>query len=212
MRRDGAEGVASGFELLSAMIDRFGTDLLPARSEMRKAALEWLAGATFADRLDRVQGLAADVLERALSALALITESTASWPPWAVLVTGGEACGYQWPEKEGFKHRSVWRAPYYLRAKSWCLHAGDTSELAVERRFLCFCFFFAVGKRNEVPPRTVANSDKENSQLKHTPNPESSNPAQTPTTRQHYQTAPLINFATTFKASLPQVGKRASAN
>ncbi|WP_031363528.1 type VI secretion system protein TssA [Caballeronia sordidicola] len=80
MRRDGAEGVASGFELLSALIDRFGTDLLPARVETRKTALEWLAGATFADRLDRVQGLTGDVLERALSALALITESTASWP------------------------------------------------------------------------------------------------------------------------------------
>jgi type VI secretion system protein VasJ len=80
MRRDGAEGVASGFELLSAMIDRFGTDLLPTRVETRKAALEWLAGATFADRLDRVQGLAGDVLKRALSAVALITESTATWP------------------------------------------------------------------------------------------------------------------------------------
>jgi type VI secretion system protein VasJ len=80
MRRDGAEGVASGFELLSAMIDRFGTDLLPTRVETRKAALEWLAGATFADRLDRVQGLAGEVLERALSAVALITESTSTWP------------------------------------------------------------------------------------------------------------------------------------
>jgi len=80
MRRDGAEGVASGFELLSAIIDRFGTDLLPARVETRKAALEWLAGSTFADRLDRVQGLTGDVLERTLSAVALITENTASWP------------------------------------------------------------------------------------------------------------------------------------
>ncbi|OTP67945.1 type VI secretion system protein TssA [Caballeronia sordidicola] len=80
MRRDGAEGVASGFELLSAMIDRFGTELLPTRAETRKAALEWLASPTFADRLDRVQGLAGEVLERALSAVALITESTETWP------------------------------------------------------------------------------------------------------------------------------------
>ena len=36
-------------------------------------------------------------------------------------------------------------------------HAFDTSKPLVERRFLCFCFFFAVGKRNEVPPRTGAN-------------------------------------------------------
>ena len=43
MRRDGAEGVASAFELLSALIDRFGDQLLPVRAESRKAALELLA-------------------------------------------------------------------------------------------------------------------------------------------------------------------------
>ena len=80
MRRDGAEGVASGFELLSALVDRFGDALMPARAETRKAALEWLAGGTFADRLDRVQGLSDTLLERTLSALALITERTAQWP------------------------------------------------------------------------------------------------------------------------------------
>jgi type VI secretion system protein VasJ len=80
MRRDGAEGVASGFELLSALVDRFGDALMPARAETRKAALEWLAGGTFADRLDRVQGLSDALLERTLSALALITERTAQWP------------------------------------------------------------------------------------------------------------------------------------
>ncbi|ANB77396.1 type VI secretion protein [Paraburkholderia phytofirmans OLGA172] len=80
MRRDGAEGVASGFELLSALIDRFGDALLPARAEARKAAFEWLAGNTFADRLDRVQGLTDTLLERTLSALALISEHAASWP------------------------------------------------------------------------------------------------------------------------------------
>lgn len=79
MRRDGAEGVAAGFELLSALIDRFGNQLLPARAESRKAALEWLAGATFADRLDRVHGLAGDTLARTLSALALIQARTAQW-------------------------------------------------------------------------------------------------------------------------------------
>ncbi|MFL9903050.1 type VI secretion system protein TssA [Paraburkholderia fungorum] len=80
MRRDGAEGVASGFELLSALVDRFGDTLLPARAETRKTAFEWLAGSTFADRLDRVQGLTDTLLERTLSALALIVERTAQWP------------------------------------------------------------------------------------------------------------------------------------
>ncbi|WP_354685086.1 type VI secretion system protein TssA [Cupriavidus necator] len=80
MRRDGAEGIAAGFELLSALIDRYGAQLLPARAESRQAALEWLAGATFTDRLDRVQGLTGASLERTLSALALILERTAQWP------------------------------------------------------------------------------------------------------------------------------------
>lgn len=80
MRRDGAEGIGDGFELLSALIDRFGAQLLPARAESRKAALEWLAGATFTGRLERVQGLTGAPLERTLSALALILERTAQWP------------------------------------------------------------------------------------------------------------------------------------
>ncbi|SCU98335.1 conserved hypothetical protein [Cupriavidus necator] len=80
MRRDGAEGISDGFELLSALIDRFGAGLLPARTESRKAALEWLAGTTFTGRLDRVHGLSGAPLERTLSALALILERTAQWP------------------------------------------------------------------------------------------------------------------------------------
>ena len=80
MRRDGAEGVASGLELLSALVDRFDQTLLPVRAETRRAALEWLAGTTFANRLDRVQGLDDVLLERTLSALALITERTETWP------------------------------------------------------------------------------------------------------------------------------------
>jgi type VI secretion system protein VasJ len=79
MRRDGAEGVASGFELLSALVDRFGDALLPARAASRRAAFEWLCASTFTDRLDNVQGLDGALLERALSALALIDERVASW-------------------------------------------------------------------------------------------------------------------------------------
>jgi hypothetical protein len=42
-------------------------------------------------------------------------------------------------------------------------------------------FLCRFGQRNDVPPRTVANSDKEKSQLKQTAKAESSNPAMTPT-------------------------------
>ena len=79
LRQEGAEGLASGLELLSALVDRFGEQLLPQRAESRKVALEWLTGATFAKRLERVQGLEGVLLERSLSALALITERTATW-------------------------------------------------------------------------------------------------------------------------------------
>lgn len=71
MRRDGAEGVGDGFELL------------PARVESRKAALEWLAGSTFTDRLERVHGLVGAPLERTMSSLALILARTAQWPEGA---------------------------------------------------------------------------------------------------------------------------------
>ncbi|SAK73769.1 hypothetical protein AWB75_04061 [Caballeronia catudaia] len=80
MRRDGAEGVASGFELLSALVDRLGDTLLPVRAASRRAAFEWLCGSTFADRLDGVQGLTDALLERTLSALALIDERVQAWP------------------------------------------------------------------------------------------------------------------------------------
>ena len=53
---------------------------------------------------------------------------------------------------------------------------GPRFESAFFASFLC-----RFGQRNDVPPRTVANSAKENSQLKQTTNPESSNPAMTPT-------------------------------
>src|SRR5471030_1551806 len=42
-------------------------------------------------------------------------------------------------------------------------------------------FLCRFGQRNDVPPRAVANSDKENIQLLQTTNTESSNPALTPT-------------------------------
>lgn len=80
LRQDGAEGLAEGLELLSALVDCFDHHLLPQRAETRKTALEWLTGATFTNRLERVQGLDGVLLERSLSALALITECTASWP------------------------------------------------------------------------------------------------------------------------------------
>jgi hypothetical protein len=55
----------------------------------------------------------------------------------------------------------------------WTL-TGPWFESVFFASFLC-----RFGQRNDVPPRTVANSDKENSQVKQITNTESSNPAWT---------------------------------
>ena len=57
----------------------------------------------------------------------------------------------------------------------WTL-MGPRFESVFFASFLC-----RFGQRNDVPPRTVANSDKENIRLTQTTNLESSNPALTPT-------------------------------
>jgi hypothetical protein len=84
-------------------------------------------------------------------------------------------------EKEGFKcpwfceHRST-REP-----KAVVCTLG-TLNTVCGKAFSLLRFFVAVGQRNEVPPRTVANSDKKFSSHKTGANLSSSNPAPTPTT------------------------------
>jgi hypothetical protein len=58
----------------------------------------------------------------------------------------------------------------------WTLRV-ERFESAFFASFLC-----RFGQRNDVPPRTVANSDKEKIRLSQTTNAESTNPASTPTT------------------------------
>ncbi len=57
-----------------------------------------------------------------------------------------------------------------------------TLKIDCWKAFSLLRFFVAVGQRNEVPPRTVANSDKKFSQHLTRANVRSSNPAPTPTT------------------------------
>lgn len=51
LHRDGEAGLADGLNLLAAMVERFGTDLLPARPNSRKMAMEWLASSKVLDSL-----------------------------------------------------------------------------------------------------------------------------------------------------------------
>ncbi len=84
-------------------------------------------------------------------------------------------------EKEGFK------CPWF------CEHRATREPKAVActlgtlktdcgKAFSLLRFFVAVGQRNEVPPRTVANSDKKYSSYKTRADVSSSNPASTPIT------------------------------
>ncbi|WP_218778186.1 hypothetical protein, partial [Caballeronia sordidicola] len=96
----------------------------------------------------------------------------------------------------GFPHwwRSVWVAvdggggfQVFLIAASSVLVKYQTVVTARSRHlrisgwkaFSLLRFFFAVGKRNEVPPRTVANSAKEISQNRTRESLKSSNPTST---------------------------------
>jgi hypothetical protein len=64
--------------------------------------------------------------------------------------------------------------------KQWSARWGHLIQI-VGRRFLCFVSLSPFGQRNEVPPRTVANSDKKYSQNRIRANVSSNNPAPTPT-------------------------------
>src|SRR5476649_1424648 len=72
------------------------------------------------------------------------------------------------------EHRAF-GVPKYGNCTLWTLTC-PRFESVFFASFLC-----RFGQRNDVPPRTVAQSDKENSQLGQTTNAESSNPALTQT-------------------------------
>jgi hypothetical protein len=57
------------------------------------------------------------------------------------------------------------------------------------KAFSLLRFFVAVGQRNEVPPRTVANSAKKISQDETREDLKSNNPAPTPTAKERYPSA-----------------------
>src|SRR5471030_2878880 len=102
--------------------------------------------------------------------------------PWQACLpesVRGEACACKNSREGGF-HTSVVLASTVLLG---CQKRGNCtlgqlmsprSESVFFASFLC-----RFGQRNDVPPRTVANSDKENSSLKQTAKAESSNPAMT---------------------------------
>src|SRR5471030_1555537 len=109
----------------------------------------------------------------------------AVWVPWQLCLpesVRGEACACK-NSREGGVQTSVALASTVLLGcqKLRNCTLGQLTSPRFESVFFA-SFLCRFGQRNDVPPRTVANSDKENSSLEQTANTESTNPALTPTT------------------------------
>ncbi|HED3487610.1 TPA: type VI secretion system ImpA family N-terminal domain-containing protein, partial [Escherichia coli] len=69
LHRDGERGLAEGLALLTGLVERFGTQLLPSRPASRKMALEWLAGEKMLDSLARYPEVAKEDFANIVAAL-----------------------------------------------------------------------------------------------------------------------------------------------
>lgn len=79
LHMDGENGLADGLALLAGLLQRFGEQLHPQRSNSRKLAMEWLSGSRVLDSLSLYPEVTKTDFERIVGALALIEESVASW-------------------------------------------------------------------------------------------------------------------------------------
>jgi type VI secretion system protein VasJ len=80
LHQHGEAGLADGLMLLAALVDRFGSQLLPARAHGRKAALEWLAGNKVLASLSLYPEVAKPDAQRTVAALVWLNHSLAAWP------------------------------------------------------------------------------------------------------------------------------------
>lgn len=80
LQRDGEAGLAAGLNLLAAIVERYTTDVLPARPKSRKVALEWLASARVLDSLTLYPEVVKAEAERTVAALAWLDRVLEGWP------------------------------------------------------------------------------------------------------------------------------------
>lgn len=80
LQRDGEAGLADGLNLLAAMVDRYSVEVLPARPNSRKVALEWLASAKVLDSLTLYPEVVKAEAERTVAALAWLDDVLEQWP------------------------------------------------------------------------------------------------------------------------------------
>jgi type VI secretion system protein VasJ len=80
LQRDGLSGLADGLSLVAAMLERFATQVLPARPNSRKAALEWLAGSKLLGTLGLHREAGHADAEAIVCALAWLNHGLEAWP------------------------------------------------------------------------------------------------------------------------------------
>lgn len=80
LHKEGEAGLAEGLSLLAALVERFAGDVLPARANSRKMALEWLTSGKVLDCLSLYPEVVKDEAQRTVSALAWLERGLASWP------------------------------------------------------------------------------------------------------------------------------------
>lgn len=80
LHKDGEAGLADGLTLLAALVERYATEVLPARANRRKMALEWLASSKVLDSLSLYPEVVPSEAERTVAALAWLEHGLEAWP------------------------------------------------------------------------------------------------------------------------------------
>jgi len=80
LHKEGEFGLADGLTLLAALVENY-TEILPARPNSRKMALEWLASSKVLDSLSLYPEVVKAEAERTVAALAWLEHGLSSWPP-----------------------------------------------------------------------------------------------------------------------------------
>jgi type VI secretion system protein VasJ len=80
LQKDGERGLADGLTLLGALVERYAGDVLPARANSRKMALEWLNSPKVLDCLSLYPEVVSDEAERTVAALAWLERGLDTWP------------------------------------------------------------------------------------------------------------------------------------
>lgn len=80
LQKDGEAGLADGLTLLAALVERYAAQVLPARPNSRKMALEWLASGKMLDSLSLYPEVVRSEAERTVAALAWLERGLEAWP------------------------------------------------------------------------------------------------------------------------------------